>query len=137
MKGNRSGCRRVLAILLSVILMTSNLGLTAFADEVISEPVEVYVDEEVFSSDIEAPPQEIEIQLGDELSEESQVIDEGSLDMFTDGTDDGYTQDDFLTDGSLDDLMTFEEGLFSEPEPVLFKQTYLVRDREITVMAAG
>ncbi len=32
MKGNKHGFRRVLAVLLSAMLMVSNLGLTAFAD---------------------------------------------------------------------------------------------------------
>ena len=90
MKGNKHGFRRVLAVLLSAMLMVSNLGLTAFAEELTSEPVDAYADEEVFSSYAEAPSQDDDILLDDGTWEETQIIDEGSLDLFTDGTDDAF-----------------------------------------------
>ena len=119
MKGNKHGFRRVLAVLLSAMLMVSNLGLTAFAEELTSEPVDAYADEEVFSSYAEAPSQDEDILLDDGTWEETQIIDEGSLDLFTDGTDDVYQQDAVLTedpmvdDGSQDDPL----GIFIEEMP--------------------
>ena len=69
MKRNQG--KRILAILLSAMLMISNLGITAFAENITSEPAEVYVDEEALSDEADVTETESESAPAEELTQEA------------------------------------------------------------------
>ena len=117
MKRNETGFRRVLAILLVVMLMGNNLGLTAFADASISDPDDVYVEEEVISSDNEIPPQEAENRADDETSEDNQAMEEGSSDPLPgDNESPPQEAENRADDETSEDNQVIEEGP-SDPLP--------------------
>ena len=130
MKQSGHFIKRTLAVFLSVMLMTSNLGLTAFAEEFTAAPTdleasydEVVLDEGLFSSDIEAPVEEVKFDLSEvltdgEAQEEDLLIDE---ELFT-------------SDPVSDEELFTSEPIFEE-ELSPFSQTYTVAGREIGVTA--
>ena len=90
---NRHYFRRVLAFLLCVVLMISNLWLMAFADE----PATDYVD---------FLPPEV-------LSDEEMIIAENPDDLLPDEAEEGYQQDD---PSMPIEMVAARGGLFSESE---------------------
>lgn len=111
MKGRKRGPARMLAIMLSVILMVSGTEFTVLADENTPVSSDAGSYEETAVSGAETSTQDDEALTGNDSSEQDSDIEEGSKDPSADGTDDDQQAD---YDHPADDESA-DEGLRDDP----------------------